>query len=330
MLRLCAKLGALVGFIVVVATGIQIMIEVESIREEREYRIASRISDERANLYRQISGDSGKGESLSYLYRNEQINGNISLDCETFGLADEAGSCQSEVVLSNVRLDDTEREIEDIVSIRFSGIELRKPKFSNTSLLNLEFHDVTITDGIFDNFRNLSFDYSKSSLACKNCLFVDSIVELAWVSVGSHVVGGEVHATPDDVSRSFGRTTENVEQTNGMLSHSFTLAPKLYPEALPKFVFPEPSVVQATDFVKLFSYCVSDSTGLNDDFRLSQQMSNVDSANIRLLLIQPQICYSFDDLPIPLTVEVFSSFDFSGSPMKITNQVWRNRNTGRN
>lgn len=325
-IRLCSILGAVIAFGVIVATGAQIMIELQEQKEEREFRKESRIADARTNLFRSVSGDTGKGRSLSFLFESGVSLDDLLLDCRTFGAASNSSKgCVPTVTFSDLRLVTNRNTLALISGFQLKGVKLERPVLRGLSFVNHVFEAVSVNRGLFEKVSFLEIE--PQYLVCKSCLFVEAKIPLSWIGLDSRIVGGQLRIDERDLSKNFGRKTEDWKRNNGMESISYSLAPKLYPSRLPRFVFHGGARENVRKIAEFFSYCKPelDLTIVNTQISLFSR--KVEDESSYELVSQNNRCFSFDDYPQPLSIKVELVPEFVEKPVIVGNAAWHKKNS---
>ncbi|RWO35905.1 MAG: DUF2065 family protein [Mesorhizobium sp.] len=111
--RLVGLLAAIFGFVVVVSTAYQIIVDLEDRREEREVRRAEAIERAWQRLLVRAPGNTGKGAALTVLVNEHQGLQNLDLSCRAIGdWNSEFNKCESRAILAGVEVPEAEGQTD--------------------------------------------------------------------------------------------------------------------------------------------------------------------------------------------------------------------------
>jgi hypothetical protein len=142
VIRLAAVFAGLVGFFIVVGTAIQIVIDLQDRREEREARRQDSIDQAWTRLLAPAVGNTGKGWALTVLSANEMSLDGVDLSCKSIGRWDEpTQKCIGQVIFDGailLRSTNGEDLSSPVISIAATNsiedISLRDAKISNMEI----------------------------------------------------------------------------------------------------------------------------------------------------------------------------------------------------
>lgn len=194
--RLCGLCFAVFGGLVLIGTGIQIMWEYESRQADRVARAWETIS-------RPVSGNTGKGDALTYLFAIGREPGSIDLSCERSGGSLQNGDCNTETVIENFKVDGRETEpwaqgwnishtsfqSAKLSFFHFSEVVAEQTRFVRSVLQNTGFEGGNVSDIAFINSAVLSTDITAS----KGVTFTGNMLDRTFVLISAGPGGEGFH-----------------------------------------------------------------------------------------------------------------------------------------
>ncbi|UPT53380.1 hypothetical protein [Synechococcus phage Ssp-JY39] len=143
--KLVAAIAAMFGFAVVIATAIQIQIDLRDRLDERAQRHAESIARSWEALIRPVPGSTGKAAALKHLISvGESING-LDLSCAAIGrLNNTTASCEKSAIFEGLDIDGAELNNTDSGMSYFGGINFSGNSIVRAKLNALHFEQVAL------------------------------------------------------------------------------------------------------------------------------------------------------------------------------------------
>lgn len=162
-LRALAHFVAFVGFVVVVMTGVQFILEFSDRAEDREVRLQTLLSNAWETLARQGGGNMGRTQAIRLLLDNYKELSGLDLSCKSIGVWNE-DECKVAPSYSEIHIG----KGEYLSSVDLSGSEIEKLIVDDGGALM----DVNLEKAFINYARIIGgFKFQVGGFRCNTCIF---------------------------------------------------------------------------------------------------------------------------------------------------------------